>query len=162
MRFQYSFQWNRLIEYKTFLIDGGLPTQIIVGPRWQDQLGIVVNGNPYDSPPGNGWNAIMTNGGKDARGNKTSDGQWHLFEIHLKMDTNGRNGVVEWWVDGVRRLYRTDVNFNYKYRAGWSYMVIGSNGGRVANGGPSAYYVDYDDIVISTTGPIGPYIHRNK
>ena len=99
----------------------------------------------------------MVNGGTDARGNKTSDGQWHLYEIHLKMDTNGRNGIVEWRVDGVKMLHRTDVNFNYKSRSGWSYMVIGDNGGRVANGVPSAYYVDYDDIVISTTGPIGPY-----
>ena len=157
MRFQIGFQWNRLIEYKAFLIDGGLSTQIIIGPRWQDQMGIVVNGKPYDSPSGNGWNTIMVNGGTDARGNKTSDGQWHLYEIHLKMDTNGRNGIVEWRVDGVKMLHRTDVNFNYKSRSGWSYMVIGDNGGRVANGVPSAYYVDYDDIVISTTGPIGPY-----
>ncbi len=152
-RFQIGFQWNVLIEYKAFIVDPGLSTQIIIGPRWQDQLGIVRSGNPYDSPSGNGWNTIMVNGGTDARGNKTSDGQWHLFEIHLKMDTNGNNGIVEFFVDGVRRLYRTDVN--YGTSAGWSYMVIGDNDGRVANGVSPAYYIDYDDMVISISGPIG-------
>ncbi len=151
-RFQIGFQWNVLFEYKALIVDPGLSTQILIGPRWQDQLGIVRSGNPYDSSSG-GWNTIMVNGGTDARGNKTSDGQWHLFEIHLKMDTNGNNGIVEFFVDGVRRLYRTDVN--YGTSAGWSNMVIGDNGGRVANGVPSAYYVDYDDMVISTSGPIG-------
>jgi hypothetical protein len=147
MRFQTGFQWNVLIEYKAFIVDMGLgPTQTIIGWRWQDSVGIVVNGNPYDSQSG-GWNTTMVNGSTDARGNKMSDGQWHLYEVHMKMDTNGNNGIVEYFVDGARRLYRTDVN--YGTSAGWCYMVIGNNGGRVANGVPSAYYVDYDDISIS-------------
>lgn len=147
MLFQTGFQWNVLIEYKAFIVDMGLgPTQTIIGLRWQDSVGIVVNGNPYDSLSG-GWNTTMVNGSPDARGNKMSDGLWHLYEVHLKMDTNGNNGIVEFFVDGVSRLYRTDVN--YGTSAGWCYMVIGDNGGRVANGVPTAYYVDYDDISIN-------------
>jgi hypothetical protein len=147
MRFQSGFQWNPyLSEYKILYINVGLPTAIIVAYRGQDALGIVVNGYSYDSPSGNGWNTIMANGVTDARGNKTSDGQWLLYEIHLKMDTNGANGVLEYWVDRVRRLYRTDVN--YGAHAGWCYMAIGENHAWSGNGS-AAYYVDYDDLSIN-------------
>ena len=155
MRFQNGFEWNpQLGEYKILYVDVGTARHVIIGFRPNnDRLGIVVNGNPFDSPDGSGWNTIMANGGTDARGNKTSDGLWHLYEIHMKMDTNGADGIVEWWVDGARRLYRTDVNF--RTHSGWSYMAIGENHAWSGNG-PAAFYVDYDDIAIRTTGPIGP------
>ena len=155
MRFQSGFQWNTLVTFKIFYIDVTLPNHVVVHYCWQDRLCVSPFGHSYSTPSGNGWNTIMANGGTDANGNKTSDGQWHLYEVHIKMDTNGSNGIAEWWVDGVQRLYRTDVNYGTYAR--WKTMVIGSNSIFPANG-QSAFYVDYDDIVISTTGPIGPYI----
>ena len=145
MRFQSGLQWNPLVTYKIFYIDVTLPYHVVLNFDGPDKLSVSPFGYSYYSN-GNGWNTIMANGGTDANGNKTSDGQWHLYEVHIKMDTNGSNGIAEWWVDGVQILYRADVN--YGTHAGWITMVIGSNSLSPANG-QSAYYVDYDDISIS-------------
>jgi hypothetical protein len=152
LRFQSGLQWNPLVTYKIFYIDVTLPYHVVLNFDGPDKLSVSPFGYSYYSN-GNGWNTIMANGGTDANGNKTSDGQWHLYEVHMKMDTNGSNGLAEWWVDGVRVLYHNNVN--YGTHAGWLTSVIGSNSLSPANG-PSALYVDYDDVVISTTGPIGP------
>ena len=40
-------------------------------------------------------------------GSATSDGQWHAYEIHIKMETSSTtaDGVAEAWVDG-NKFYR--------------------------------------------------------
>ncbi|MEK7657929.1 MAG: fibronectin type III domain-containing protein [Patescibacteria group bacterium] len=93
----------------------------------------------------------MANGGTDSNGNKTSDGQWHMYEVHLKTDTNGSNGIAEMWIDGVKRLSYSNAYFG---SAGFDGILIGSNSRDPLNGRCMA--VDYDDIAISNTGPIGP------
>ena len=127
------------------------------------------------SADGTGWDAIMANGipyivaGTYIRAtgvptyfvpctsscatHKSSDGQWHSYEIHLKLNTPGQtDGISEFWIDGVKKLTNTDVNFIRT--TGWTFVVIGSNAQYPYNG--RDMYVDYDDIAVSTTGYIGP------
>jgi len=87
-------------------------------------------------------------------GGDIGDGLWHLYEIHLKMDTNGANGIAEAWVDGVKRIDHSAANFGGAQGApGWSGLEIASNARNPLNGRCMA--VDYDDVAIATTGPIG-------
>ena len=140
---------------KILYIDVNTHPFLVFGYNWSDEIQFSADGNPYSVGTGNGWNTIMVNGTTDARGNKRSDGQWHLYEIHIKMDTNGSNGIGEAWIDGIRRFYRSDMNFGSQTgKIGWSHIAIGEN-----NQIPTTtrcMYVDFDDIIISTTGPIGP------
>ena len=69
-----------------------------------------------------------------------------------KMDTDGSDGIAEMWIDGVKRL--TYTNVNYGTHSGWTSLVIGSNQAKPNNGRSMA--VDFDDIAVSNTGYIGP------
>jgi hypothetical protein len=91
-----------------------------------------------------GWESTM-------RG-PVSDGKWHCYEIHIKMDTNGQNGVSEAWIDGKQILFNNKVDFGTQ--PGWSWFIIGSNQAFPENGRCMA--VDFDDIAVSNTGHIGP------
>jgi hypothetical protein len=79
------------------------------------------------------------------------------------MDTNGTlssataNGIAELWIDNVNQFSVTNANFSWgdtTAAQGWIYVDIKSNQSSPNNG--TGMYVDYDDIVISTTGRIGP------
>jgi hypothetical protein len=95
----------------------------------------------------------MASGPLDANGNRQSDGQWHAYEVHLKLNTPGiADGVAETWIDGIRRISATGIDFIRT--GGWTYLAMAENAGYAANGRDA--YVDYDDVVISTTGYIGP------
>jgi len=72
------------------------------------------------------------------------------------MDTNGYDGIAEMWVDGVRKIHYTDVDFGTA--SGWTYFAIGSNQRYPSNGRCMA--VDFDDIAVSNTGYIGPINER--
>ena len=154
MRYEQGFEWNPLVQDKILYIDVGTHPFLIFGYNWPDEIQFSADGNPYSVGTGNGWNTIMVNGTTDARGNKRSDGQWHLYEIHIKMDTNGGNGIGEVWIDGIKRFFRSDMDFGSQTgKIGWSHIAIGEN-----NQIPTTtrcMYVDFDDIIISTTGPIG-------
>ena len=152
MRYEHGFTWNTLVNQKILYINVGGPNAVVVHYAWSDELQISSRdyGGYYASGPGNGWNTIMAAGGTDARGNKTSDGKWHLYEAHIKTDTNGADGIAEMWVDGIQRVNVTNANFGAR---GWGDIVIGSNGFTPSNGRCMA--VDFDDFAIRTTGPIG-------
>ncbi|HJX18604.1 MAG TPA: hypothetical protein VJ437_10455 [Acidiferrobacterales bacterium] len=153
IRYEHGFTWNSLVTQKLLYINSAGPNAVVVHFAWSDELQISSRdyGGYYASGPGNGWNTIMAAGGTDARGNKMSDGKWHLYEIHLKTDTNGTDGIAEMWVDGIRRVAVTNANFGAR---GFNYVGIGENAIDPLNGRCMA--VDYDDIAIRTTGPIGP------
>ena len=56
-----------------------------------------------------------TNGGwTDQMGGSTSDGSWHYHEIHIKMDTDGTNGIGEYWLDGVQKISVNNINWSGK------------------------------------------------
>jgi hypothetical protein len=144
MRYELGFQWNPLVYDKILYIDPG-PIYAVIPEFYGNEMNIAKNKSPNNqlSTGGKGWNAIM--------GGATSDGQWHLYEIHIKMDTNGANGIAEFWVDNVQTLYYNNVD--YGTAQGWSSVVFGSNQRFPANG--KDMYVDFDDIVISATKPAG-------
>ncbi len=83
-----------------------------------------------------------------------SDGLFHCFEIHLKMDSNGTDGIGRLWIDGVLRASNAGVNWsngNATARAGWKKFFFHENQNNPGNGRPM--YVDYDDMVIYNTTP---------
>lgn len=101
-----------------------------------------------------------------------SDGLFHLFEVHLIMDTTGTgdfgvaaDGVAQAWVDDVLVLDRDDINFSggvANSLTGWTWMQIPNNNRGMDNGG--IMYFDIDDFEIynetppATDGSGNPYI----
>lgn len=112
----------------------------------------------YDSTiptsSGNVWESLFPNG--------KSDGSWHCWEFHAKMDTNSSNGVGELWIDGVKQVSSSTMNWsggNATVRSqGWTKFGLSINQHSPANtvGIGSPAYVDFDDIAINNTGYIGP------
>lgn len=161
MRVETGFIWNYLKEYKMLYFDAAFTLRVIVGYDGYDTNRVMIdyNGNDYSSTVG--WDTDMVNGGDwittsansatPGETHKKSDGQWHLYEIHLKTDTNGSNGVVQMWVDGVSRINRTDANYS---QLPMNFVVVGFNATYPLNG--HDMYIDYDDIAINNTGYIGP------
>jgi hypothetical protein len=112
------------------------------------------NDSKVPTSSSNIWNAMFPTG--------KSDGSWHCWEFHAKMDTNSANGVAELWIDGVKQVSSYNVNWsggNATVRSqGWTIMGLSVNQLSPANAGGigNPAYVDYDDIVINNTGYIGP------
>ena len=144
MRYELGFQWNPLIADKWLYFDSGQPQAVV--PEWygSDKLNIWSNTSGNHAGATDGWTTTM--------GGPTSDGKWRLYEVHLKMDTDGTNGIGEIWIDGVKKLSYT--NINYGTQAGWLFFALGSNKGVTNNG--RDMYIDYDDVSVSATGYIGP------
>lgn len=140
MRYQAGFAWNPLSYDKWLYIDVGSSCAVV--PEWYggDYVNVWTScGGNYMSAAGNGWNAIM--------GGAVSDGKFHNFLVHLKMDTNGSNGIIEMWVDGVKRINVNNAKFGTK--SGWGWFNISSNQAWVSNN--SCYAVDFDDFYVSAT-----------
>lgn len=147
MRYQAGFQWSQMLYTKDLYFNVSSTTSPIfyMGFHSSDGFGMEqVN-------PG-GPNTIGSPGWQTAMGGSVSDGRWHFYEFHMKMDTNGSNGVQEAWVDGKMSSRTTNVNFGSQ--GGIDFFVVGSNQCCVAN--TVDMYTDYDDFAISTTGYIGP------
>jgi hypothetical protein len=83
-------------------------------------------------------------------GGSLGDGRFHCYEIYMKVDTNGSNGEAKIWRDGNLVLNRTGQNLGGGVL---SFFLLGSNQSSVVG---SNLYTDYDDLVVSTTGYIGP------
>lgn len=152
MRFETGLQWNTLTEYKILYINTGYSNALIFAFDNADKIGVSKVGSGQGFSQTGGWNTVMANGGTDINGNKTSDGQWHAYEVHMKADTNGTDGISEVWVDGIKKASFTNLNLGGS--TGWTTILIGSNARTPSNG--RVMYVDYDDIAVSTTGYIGP------
>src|SRR5262245_35973591 len=76
------------------------------------------------------------------------DGKWHCYEVHVKMDTTGSNGLLDMWIDGTKRFGSTTINFGTK--GVWQHFLLGENANNPSNG--SDNYVDYDDVAVSAAG----------
>lgn len=144
-RFELGFAWQFLTTDKLLYFDPGTAMAVVPHFQGMDKVNIwtMAEGN-HPSVNGYGWQSIM--------GSDTGDGQWHFFEVHLKMDTNGSDGIAEMWVGGVKALSYTNVNFGTQ--PGWTSFLIGSNQRDPLNNRCMA--VDYDDVAVNNTGYIGP------
>ena len=89
-----------------------------------------------------------------------SDGNWHRFKYHIKLNTAGSyNGVMEVWQDGNLVYQHTDVMWKESGSTapGFTHVMFGGNSDNPwANPGEQWYAVD--DIVISTTDIPDNYI----
>lgn len=149
MRYQAGFSFSTLNMTKDLYVNvsGSQGAIFTMGFHWADNFGVGHVSNQSGNqvaycPPG--WQSVM--------GGSTGDGKWHAYEFHVKMDTNGRNGIAETWVDGKRSCSFTDVDWGTT--GAWTHFLIGSNQADIANG-PDVY-TDYDDFALSLTGYIGP------
>ncbi len=116
---------------------------VIFGIQGSGSWGVNYNGS-VNYPSALTWAA--------SQGGPTGDGQWHAYEYHLKQ--NGTAATIEIWVDGVRHLHTTSASLGSNP---WSYFGLGENQSTVT-GCSAGCYTDYDDIVVSTTGYIGPIV----
>jgi hypothetical protein len=85
-------------------------------------------------------------------------GRWYLIEFHVKMNTPGiADGAMEGWIDGTLRyrktnvLFRTDPHDDLTVRT----FFFSQHWGGEFQGPCTATYALYDQIVLSTDGPIG-------
>ena len=150
MRYESGFAWDALNYDKILFLhtDGGSDAI----PEWKNINDFCI----YNQATGDDHNNLWTGEGwQTVMGGDTSDGQWHCYEIYLKMDTNGTNGECRLWIDGDPKGTLTGIKWSGNdTTTGWNYVGIGSNQATPDNG--HAMAVDFDDIAISNTGYIGP------
>ncbi len=84
-------------------------------------------------------------------------GRWQCIEGHVKMNTLGANdGVVEGWLDGIKRFSRTGLAFR---RAGEPQVGIREMWHNIYFGGswptPNPLSLIVDQVVVSTDGRVG-------
>ncbi|CAB1072282.1 hypothetical protein D1AOALGA4SA_1509 [Olavius algarvensis Delta 1 endosymbiont] len=107
----------------------------------------ILNGGANDQLENNAINWTDTFG-------TTSDGLFHMFEVYIKLDTDGTDGIGRVWIDGTRVLNKTDVDYsggNAASRAGIKFFDFQENQSSPNNG--RAMYIDYDDIEVWITTP---------
>ncbi len=159
MRWQPGFKWSSYQGYKViYLYDSSGGTrasgylnmpEVSGNSGWNiDYYNERDSTHYFDIGQNHGWLYIHPNG--------QADGSWHCYEAHFKAESAGqRNGVYQLWLDGVLVADYHTVNYDLTSKgAYWKTIIVGSNQKVAANG--RCMYVDYDDIAISLTGPIGP------
>ena len=95
----------------------------------------ILNGGANDQLENNAINWTDTFG-------TTSDGLFHMFEVYIKLDTDGTDGIGRVWIDGTRVLNKTDVDYsggNAASRAGIKFIDFQENQSRPNNGRAKPY-----------------------
>lgn len=136
MRYQQGFDWGILDNQKIIYFDPTGPATLVVGYDQGDRTRVWSYPAQRGYYSAYGWNDVM--------GSTVSDGNWHRWDIHIKMDTSGSNGIVEVSIDGNQIIRETNADLG---TTTLNSVLIGSNGYNPANG--QCMYVDYDDISIS-------------
>lgn len=161
MRYEEGFEWSSINYDKIlymYLYPRSAGVELIPEwygwDRWRNGLQGHTSGNIV-SEEGSGWDSTMTSGAL-SNSHRVSDGKWHYFELHIKIDTNGSNGIHEMWIDDTKIISKFDCDLAGASDGvtGFAYITIGENQRNPSNGRCMA--VDYDDIKISATGRIGP------
>lgn len=147
MRYQAGYTWANVepIYDKVFFIRDSTGNKNSI-PEF---YGTLNQWNMFSQVDGN--HQINTAGWTFTQGGTTGDGVYHCYEVHIKVDTNGTNGIGEMWFEGI--LKGSFTNIDYGAPVGWVSSELGSNQSSPSNGGNVT--VDFDDIAIRTTGPIG-------
>lgn len=146
MRYELGFQWDSFVFNKIlYMHTAGGASPIVLWYGFNDLSVFASGGDDQHHMCENcGWTQVM--------GGATADGQWHCYEVHLKMDTNGSDGICQVWTDEALVINESDVDWGTD--AGFYHIGIGSNADWPNNGRCMA--VDFDDIAISNKGYIGP------
>jgi hypothetical protein len=76
------------------------------------------------------------------------DGNWHCHEIHIKRGNPGSD-VLEIWIDNVLDYSASNRSFD---NSPMTHFVLGHN----QNDAGAEGFVDFDDIVVSNSGRVGP------
>jgi hypothetical protein len=140
VRYESGFSWDFFNNDKQFFIntssyqDGSSNTHVFVFQS--DGLEFVKLGEAATGVfTGVDWFDIFGN---------TSDGLFHMFELHAKWHTGaGNDGEGRIWIDNVLQGQRTNINWGSG--SGWRWMY-GHHNQRNPSGGP--WYVDIDDMAI--------------
>ena len=140
-RYQENFTWGGAVapypHYdKLLYVDVVLGRFVIPEPEGQTFRLCVYNGSESICYPGlaeYGWDNV-------------SDGEWHYYEVYLNT-----SGSYKMWLDDDLIV---DVNNSMTYPIGIQRIQFGSNQDSPEN--HECFYEDFDEIVISTTGYVGP------
>ncbi len=84
-------------------------------------------------------------------------GRWQCIEGHVRLNTPGAaNGIFEGWLDGKRRLHRTDIAYRHP---GETQVLVKDMWHNVYFGGswptPNSLSLVIDQVVVSTSGRVG-------
>jgi len=142
-RYSAGFQWaNGSPTYtKDLYFHAGEAGAVIAG---------FSNGSFYMHSTAGSQNLTSSKTWSSINGGSLGDGKFHCYEMYVKIDTNGSNGISRLWVDGQQVSDRTGLNLGT--RGPLSYFTLGENQSSVVGD----HYTDFDDVAISTTGYIGP------
>ncbi|HPV29902.1 MAG TPA: hypothetical protein PLT30_10550 [Deltaproteobacteria bacterium] len=94
-------------------------------------------------------------------GNVPWDSAYHCYEFHIKLNSTGNSdGVLEFWLDGVRKYSNTSFNFNASTSDRFVYLQhfsVGNRDDQSTSWQNSWQAFEFDDFVLSTTyvGPDG-------
>lgn len=171
MRYQSGIIGTNLYYQKLLYIRTGTSSLCVIPEFYTGNQFQITIQSPAGPPYINSGQVAAANAGfSSIYPGGVSDGSWHCFEIHMKMDTNATsttsagNGIGEVWVDGVLKVSNTAVNYSggdATGKQGWTwfdfpgnYSYGSSTPGLNTNG--NEMYVDWDDVTVSNTGYIGP------
>jgi hypothetical protein len=136
MRYPVDFNWESINYDKWAYFTGETGTHgTIPEISWGDSV-IATGYNSYGRGNQKGWSWINRNG----------KGLWHSYEAHIRMDTDGQNGVAQLWIDD--ELIADAHDAYYGTTQGWNIVHFLSNQCCPLNGG--CVFVDVDDVKIVT------------
>jgi hypothetical protein len=143
-RYSSGFSWrNGSPTYtKDLYFHAGEPGSIIAG---------FSNGSFYMHSTAGSQNLTSSRSWSQINGGSVGDGRFHCYEMYVKIDTNGSNGISKLWVDGQLVSDRSGLNLGT--RGPFNSFALGENQSEVTSSGA---YTDFDDVAISLTGYIGP------
>ncbi len=159
-RYQYGFTWLVMDEEKVLLFsdgEGGAP--VIFSGAVADKFDNFVGAHKYDTwkfwnqdhmdPFENVYGESNT-GWVATQGSAIGDGLWHIYEIHIKKQSGdlGTDGAEEFWVDGVLKMSRKNLNLGTAWPK--KHMAFEVNLSQVGDTGIGCFYIDIDNIAIST------------
>lgn len=146
MRYEDGFKWNGQISSDKNLYIHTNPSVAQAIAEFRDTTYAVTSAGggtsiPVQTEAGEGWNGIM--------GGDESDGLFHCYEIHLKMDTDTTDGIGQLWLDGILKDETITANWSWGIEAaklGWGYINHTSNQATPDN--RKAAYLDWDGMII--------------
>jgi hypothetical protein len=154
IRFQSGFRWGSGVSpnMKTIYCNYAEPGTFYFGLHEG-----VIGGHVEADPSGGNGNHHSNVSWAQWQGGSTGDGNFHVLEVHAKMNTTGSSpdGIFEFWLNG-NLLYRSStVHFSNATGTRFNNCKVGENHNNPQNGGVDVY-VDFDDIAVSNVGYIGP------